>query len=196
MKKTISIIAAVEAKTFAIGKNNKLLYHIPADLHNFKRLTSGHDIIMGLNTFRSLPNGPLPNRTNIVLVEEIPNEDYENVRWATSIDEAIEKCTNPGHVFVIGGASVYKQMLNKAYDVYLTIITPEDGKYTTDADAFFPKKEFLNSFTDYPSDINPNKMFKFYFNDKNNRMFEYEFKHYINKSEFTTESETGKTENS
>ena len=63
---TISIIAAV-AENRAIGKNNDLLCHLPADLKRFKALTSGHTVIMGRRTFESLPNGALPNRDNIVI---------------------------------------------------------------------------------------------------------------------------------
>ena len=62
----ISIIAAI-ADNYAIGKANKLPWHLPADLKHFKQLTSGHAILMGKRTYESLPNGPLPNRKNIVL---------------------------------------------------------------------------------------------------------------------------------
>ena len=70
--KTISIIVAI-AENNAIGKDNKLLWHLPDDLKRFKRLTSGHPVIMGKKTFESLPIKPLPNRTNIVL-SDIPDD--------------------------------------------------------------------------------------------------------------------------
>ena len=63
---TISIIAAI-AENNAIGKNNKLLWRLPADMRRFKDLTTGHAVIMGRKTFESLPKGPLPNRKNVVL---------------------------------------------------------------------------------------------------------------------------------
>lgn len=130
-KTTVSIIAAV-AKNGAIGYKNKLIYWLPDDLKRFKALTSGHTIIMGRNTFDSLPKGALPNRRNIVLsktVKELPGCDcYE------SLDEAINHCKSDEEVFVIGGASVYEQALPMADKLYLTEIddTPEN------ADTFFP----------------------------------------------------------
>ena len=129
----IVIIAAV-AKNRAIGYKNKLIYSLPDDLKRFKRLTSGHTVIMGSNTFRSLPNGPLPNRRNIVLSH---NKDAFNgcdVDVYTSLEEALSSCTSEETVFIIGGASVYQQALDVADMLLLTEIddTP------TDADAFFP----------------------------------------------------------
>ena len=68
--KTISIIAAV-AQNNALGYKNQLLYHLPDDLKRFKKLKSGHTVIMGKNTYDSLPNGALPNRRNIVLSRSV-----------------------------------------------------------------------------------------------------------------------------
>ena len=65
---TISIIAAI-ADNNAIGKNQQLLWHLPADMKHFKELTTGHAVIMGRKTFESLPNGPLPNRKNVPLYD-------------------------------------------------------------------------------------------------------------------------------
>ena len=71
----VSIIAAV-ADNLAIGKDNKLPWHLPADLKHFKELTTGHAVVMGKRTFESLPNGPLPNRKNIVLTS-IPEGNFD-----------------------------------------------------------------------------------------------------------------------
>lgn len=129
--KTISIIAAV-AQNNALGYKNQLLYHLPDDLKRFKKLTSGHTVIMGKNTYDSLPNGALPNRRNIVLsrsVKELPDCDVY-----TNIDEALESCGDE-EIFIIGGASIYKQMIDKADKIYITEVydVPEN------ADVFFPE---------------------------------------------------------
>ena len=73
---TISIIAAI-ADNNAIGKNQQLLWHLPADMKHFKELTTGHAIIMGRKTFESLPNGPLPERKNVVLTT-LPEAGFVN----------------------------------------------------------------------------------------------------------------------
>ena len=129
--KTISIIAAV-AQNNALGYKNQLLYHLPDDLKRFKKLTSGHTVIMGKNTYDSLPNGALPNRRNIVLsrsVKELPNCDVY-----TNIDEALKSCGDE-EIFIICGASIYKQMIDKADKIYITEVydVPEN------ADVFFPE---------------------------------------------------------
>ena len=85
----ISIIVAV-AKNNAIGKDNKLLWHLSEDLKRFKSLTSGHYIIMGKNTYFSLPRRPLPNRTHIILTD-IPGEQIDDCMMAYSIEDAISK---------------------------------------------------------------------------------------------------------
>lgn len=128
---TISIIAAV-ARNNAIGFENKLIYWLPNDLKRFKQLTTGHTIIMGRNTFLSLPKGALPNRRNIVLSKSVKN--IEGCDVYTSLDEALQHCTDNEHIYIIGGASVYKQAISIADNLYLTEVddTPEN------ADTFFP----------------------------------------------------------
>ena len=127
----ISIIVAV-AENLAIGKNNQLLCHLPADLQHFKKITSGGTVVMGLNTFLSLPNGALPNRKNIVISAEPVTCDGCTVVY--SIDEAIELCKNETEIFIIGGASIYRQTIDIADTLYITWI-----KHSfEDADTFFP----------------------------------------------------------
>jgi len=128
----VSIIAAV-AENRAIGYNNQLIYHISDDLKRFKKLTTGHTVIMGRNTYESLPNGALPNRRNIVIsstLNELPDAEIYN-----SLDAALDSCGNEDEVFIIGGARLYKEALEKANRLYLTEIhnTPEN------ADVFFPE---------------------------------------------------------
>ncbi len=83
----ISIIVAI-AENRAIGKDNKLLWHLSDDLKRFKQLTTGHTLIMGRNTFLSLPNGALPNRRHIV-ISDMAGESFEGCEMARSIEEAI-----------------------------------------------------------------------------------------------------------
>jgi len=127
----ISIIAAV-ARNRAIGFQNKLIYWLPNDLKRFKQLTTGHTIIMGRNTYLSLPKGALPNRRNVVLsttVKAIPGCDVY-----PTLEAALQSCRSDEDVYIIGGASVYQQALPLADRLCLTEIddTPEQ------ADTFFP----------------------------------------------------------
>lgn len=133
--KTFSIIVAI-ADNNAIGKNNKLLWHIPDDLKRFKKITTGHYLIMGKNTYESLPVRPLPNRTSIVL-SDIPGERIEGCIMAYSFEEAIEKCPDNETSFVIGGGMVYRQFLPIASRLYITRVHK-----SFDADTFFPEVDF------------------------------------------------------
>ena len=130
----ITIIAAV-AKNRAIGYQNKLIYWLPNDLKRFKALTTGHTIIMGRNTFLSLPKGALPNRRNIVLSRSL--KAFPGCDVYPSLEEALQHCTPDEDIYIIGGASVYRQALKTADRLCLTEIddTPAD------ADTFFPPYE-------------------------------------------------------
>lgn len=132
----VSIIAAV-ADNYAIGKQNKLPWHLPADLKHFKDLTTGHTIVMGKRTFESLPNGPLPNRKNIVLRSILSDGVTEGYFEADSLEDALELAENEKEIFIIGGGTVYKQCLDKADAMYITWVHAEFV-----ADAFFPKIDF------------------------------------------------------
>ena len=128
----INIIAAV-AQDRAIGFQNKLIYWLPNDLKRFKALTTGHTIIMGRNTFLSLPKGALPNRRNIVLSRTVT--DFPGCDVYPSLEEALAHCTKDEDVYIIGGASVYTQALSLADRLCLTEVddTPKE------ADTFFPE---------------------------------------------------------
>ena len=128
----INIIAAV-AKDRAIGFQNKLIYWLPNDLKRFKSLTTGHTIIMGHNTFLSLPKGALPNRRNIVLSRTVT--DFPGCDVYPSLEEALAHCAKDEEVYIIGGASVYTQALSMADRLCLTEVddTPKE------ADTFFPE---------------------------------------------------------
>ena len=128
----ISIIVAI-AENNAIGKNNDLLWHIPEDMKRFKRLTTGHTIVMGKRTWESLPNRPLPNRRSIVITD-VPGEKIEGCEMAYSIEQAMMLC-DPGEAsFIIGGASVYRQFLPLAERLYLTRV-----HRSFEGDVFFPE---------------------------------------------------------
>jgi dihydrofolate reductase len=130
--KKISIIVAV-AENFAIGRNNQLLWHIPADLKRFKKITGGHQVIMGKQTYLSLPLRPLPNRRNIVITDD-PAEFFEGCTTVHSIEEALNLCNEQQESFIIGGGSVYRQFLPFCNKLYLTLVHKE-----FEADTFFPK---------------------------------------------------------
>lgn len=128
----INIIAAV-ARNRAIGIGNKLIYWLPNDLKRFKALTTGHTIIMGRNTFLSLPKGALPNRRNIVLTKTVT--ELPGCECFDSLEKAIQHCSGNEDIYIIGGASVYSQAIGMADRLCLTEIDdiPEN------ADAFFPE---------------------------------------------------------
>ncbi len=116
----------------AIGKDNKLIYRLPNDMKRFKALTTGHTIIMGRNTFLSLPKGALPNRRNMVLSRTVDN--LPQCECYRSLDEAIAHCNPNDDIYVIGGASIYKQTIGMADRLCLT----EVDDTPSGADTFFP----------------------------------------------------------
>jgi dihydrofolate reductase len=128
----LSIIVAV-AKNHAIGKDNQLLWHISEDLKRFKRITESHKIIMGRNTLLSLPKWPLPKRTSIVITDN-PEESFEGCITVNSIHDAVAHCNAGEECFVIGGASVYRQLMPLADKLYITRVNKD-----FDADTFFPE---------------------------------------------------------
>ncbi|MBI4084334.1 MAG: dihydrofolate reductase [Candidatus Levybacteria bacterium] len=153
-KPVISVIAAI-GKNRELGKDNKLLWHIPEDLQRFKRLTSGHTVIMGRKTFESIGR-PLPNRLNIVITRD-PNFKPDGVNICHSLAEALEasikykvssikqekkknilntKYSIPDtedEVFIIGGGQIFEQAMPIVDRLYLTIVDA-----TFDADVYFP----------------------------------------------------------
>lgn len=128
----IAIIVAM-AQDRAIGRNNELLWHLSSDLKRFKSLTTGHPIIMGRKTYQSLPNGALPNRRNIVISRSL--DSLEGAEVVRSLDEALEVCSHWDRVFIIGGGEIYKQSLERANELHITMVEAE----YPDADTFFPQ---------------------------------------------------------
>jgi len=127
----ITMIAAV-ARNRAIGFENKLIYWLPNDLKRFKQLTTGHTIVMGRNTYLSLPKGALPNRRNIVLSRS--KKEFPGCEVYPSLDEALRHCEADEDIYIIGGASVYRQAMPLADRLCLTEIDDTPAQ----ADTFFP----------------------------------------------------------
>ena len=119
-------------KNGGIGKDGNLPWHISEDLKNFKRLTSGSTILMGRNTWESLPVRPLPERRNIVLSsKEVPDVEYY-----TSVEECIEILDGDGteKLFVIGGTTVYRNFIHRADELHITHV----DELTIGIDTYFP----------------------------------------------------------
>jgi dihydrofolate reductase len=127
----ITIIAAIAANN-ALGKDNKLIWYLPADLKRFKKVTSNHHIIMGRKTYESLGK-PLPNRVNIIITRN-PNYAAKGCIVVHSLSEAIKAAENDPSPYILGGAEIYEQAMNVADKLDLTFVHHE-----FDADAFFPE---------------------------------------------------------
>jgi dihydrofolate reductase len=128
----LAIIVAV-ARNRVIGKAGKLPWHISEDLKRFKRLTTGHTILMGRKTYESIGR-PLPLRRNVV-VSSRPLPGVESYR---SIAEALASLSGEEKVFVIGGGTLFDVLLEEADELYITLVDQE-----VDGDTFFPPYEHL-----------------------------------------------------
>lgn len=138
-------IVAID-QNWAIGNKGKLLFRIPADLRNFKRLTMLNVIVMGRKTLDSLPNGrPLKDRVNLVLTSSARLESTEILRVFRDLDSLRDKIkTYPNdRVFVIGGESVYRQLLPYCDEVIVTKV-PDTAP---EADTFFPNLDKMPEWT-------------------------------------------------
>lgn len=128
----ISIIVA-HANNLAIGKNNKMPWHIPSDLKYFKAVTTGHTVIMGRRTFESLGR-PLPGRKNVVVSSSM--HASEGISVAGSFDEIVARYKDsPEEAFIIGGGKIYAQALPSCSKFYITEVDTE----IKDADTYFPE---------------------------------------------------------
>ena len=128
----IIIIAAIGLNN-ELGKDNDLIWHLPADLKRFKEVTSGHAIIMGRNTFESIGK-PLPNRRSIIITR---NTSYkkEGCDVVHSLEEAINLIKDQKNAFIIGGAQIYKEAIEKQLVDQLDITKVHQN---FEADVFFP----------------------------------------------------------
>jgi len=128
----VSIIAAV-ADNGVIGLRGGLPWHLPADLKRFKKLTTGHHMVMGRRTWDSIGRRPLPGRPTVVVSRD-PSFVAEGAQVARSVDEALELAAGADEVFIAGGEAVYREALPVADRVYLTRV---HGRFA--GDAFFPE---------------------------------------------------------
>ncbi|TVQ76395.1 MAG: dihydrofolate reductase [Flavobacteriales bacterium] len=129
----VTLIAAM-AKNRVIGKNNDLIWHIPKDLKRFKALTLGHPIVMGSKTFASLGNKPLPRRTNIV-VSRNPDISVDPALLCTNLEDAVKLAKKEDSVvYIVGGGEIYRQALEFADAMELTILDKD-----FDGDTYFPQ---------------------------------------------------------
>ena len=131
-KSPLLTMIAAAAKNDALGKDNDLIWHISEDLKRFKRLTSGHAIIMGRKTFESMPKA-LPNRTNIVLTNK---KDYqsEGAIVVHTIEDALNLVKDDTQPFIIGGGEIYRLFMPYCDRIELTRV-----HHNFEADVFFPK---------------------------------------------------------
>jgi len=135
MVKGISLIWAMD-KNRLIGKDNQMPWHLPAELAYFRKVTTGHPVLMGRRTYESIGK-PLPNRTNVILTR---NEEYkpEGCIVIHSIEEALERFGGQ-LLFIIGGAQIYRQFLPYAEKLYVTLIDHEFA-----GDEYFPELDWEN----------------------------------------------------
>ncbi len=126
----VTIVVAI-AENHAIGKDNKLLWHLPNDLKHFKEITTGHTIIMGRKTYESVGK-PLPNRRNIIVTRQ--NITIEGCEAVNSIEAALALCADDAEAFIVGGAEIYKQAMKLTDRIYLTVVHQK-----FEADSFFPE---------------------------------------------------------
>ena len=134
----LSIIVAV-AKNNAIGKDNKLLWHLPEDLKRFQKITEGKTVIMGRKTFESLP-GVLKNRKHVIVTgdKKFQVTDNIDVNICYNMDSVLHKYSSGDEeIFIIGGESVYRQAMPYCKKIYLTVV-----EKVFEADTFFPDIDY------------------------------------------------------
>lgn len=131
MVMTLSIIVAMDARR-VIGYENRLPWHLPADLKHFRQLTMGKPILMGRRTWESIGR-PLPGRINIVITRD-PAYTAEGCIVVHSVEEALRAAAGHDEVMLIGGEQLYRQLLPRADRLYITQV---DGEFP--GDAWFPE---------------------------------------------------------
>ncbi|MHC5200628.1 dihydrofolate reductase [Myroides sp. LJL119] len=127
------ILIAAMGQNRALGKDNKMIWHLPDDFKHFKTLTTSHYIIMGRKTFETFPS-PLPNRVHVIITRQLDYVAPQGCIVVHSLDQALQVCQGQKDVYVIGGAQIYELALEIADKIELTKIH-EDFQ----ADAFFPE---------------------------------------------------------
>ena len=131
---TVSLICAA-AENMAIGAGGKIPWHISADFRYFKSVTLGHTVIMGRGTWDSMGGKPLPGRRNIVVSRSLAGGRLPGAEIACSIEDALRMAEGEAETFIIGGGSLYRQAIDSAQKIYLTLV----HTVVEDADTFFPE---------------------------------------------------------
>lgn len=162
----LKAIACID-NNWAIGKNNKLLFHIPEDMKFFKKMTTGNVVIMGNNTFKSMNEKPLPDRINVILTSEIQYGIIFNNGFIKTENRGLEqymqyiiKNTNKD-IFFIGGESIYKRYVSMCDDIYITHVEES----VENPDTYFPKyiiSEYKHEVTSRSFSKNNNKIEHWY----------------------------------
>ena len=131
---TVSIIVATSLN-HAIGKDNQLLWHLPADLKFFKTTTMGCPVVMGRKTFQSIGR-TLPGRKNVVITRDkkFNSDNQFDILVVGSVDEALVKLHSEKEVFIIGGGEIYQQSMDAVDTIYLTLVNT-----VIEADVYFPE---------------------------------------------------------
>jgi len=129
MDRPIISLMVAAAENNVIGKDNRLLWHLPDDLKFFKQTTSGHSIIMGRKTYESVGR-PLPNRRNLIITRQA-RYTVEGAEVVQSLNDALARCTSEKEVFVVGGGEIYRLALPLADRIYMTRVhaVPEGDVY-------------------------------------------------------------------
>ncbi len=128
----ITIIAAI-AENNALGKDNTLLWHLPDDFKRFKKVTSGHHVIMGRKTFESIGKKALPKRTNIIITRK-KSYDASCIVLADSLKKALRIAQTDANPYILGGGMIYKEAMQYADKLDITLV-----HHSFDADTFFPE---------------------------------------------------------
>lgn len=124
------VLIVAHDQQLLIGKNGALPWRIPEDLKHFKRITTGYPILMGRGVYEEIGCKPLPNRRNIVLT----SRNYDNVEVYRDIPQALKSLSAEPKVFVIGGAQIYRQLIDQCSYMYVTLV---QGAY--EGDVYFPE---------------------------------------------------------
>ncbi len=153
---TLAIIVAT-ANNNVIGKGNDIPWYCPADLQYFKRTTLGAPVLMGRKTWDSLKIQPLPGRKNIIITRD---SDFtaEGGEIVTSIAQGLAQVADADKVFIIGGATIYEQLIDVVDELYITEVEADIA-----GDRYFPEinqqEWILNTRQPYPADEkNPHAM--------------------------------------
>ncbi|MEO8201167.1 MAG: dihydrofolate reductase [Gemmatimonadota bacterium] len=142
-----------------IGRGNALPWHLPEDLRRFKRLTSGHTVVMGRKTYESIGSKPLPNRPTIV-ISSSPDLATSGVTVVPTLEQAFAEATGVSLLFILGGARVFEAALPYTDQLELTRVHA-----TVPGDTFFPKVHYsdwqLAAQEDHPADLHHAYPFSF-----------------------------------